>query len=259
MSETNDTHKSPRHKGIYILPNLLTTASLFAGFLGMTMAMKGNFEACAVAILVSCVFDGLDGKVARLTGTSSEFGVQLDSLADLVAFGVSPAIMLYLWHLQDLGRLGLMAAFLFIACGALRLARFNVQTKTSGKLLFTGLPIPAAGCTMATLVLFQRYLPHGLHANVLPSFCLVLTYVLSFLMVSKVRYFSFKEYGWFKAHPFGSMVTAILLFVLIASQPKLLGFPLFFLYLVSGIVYTFLIMPRKHRSLLRENIKKIFS
>ncbi|WP_018123427.1 CDP-diacylglycerol--serine O-phosphatidyltransferase [Desulfovibrio oxyclinae] len=245
--------KLPRHKSVYILPNLLTIASLFIGFLGMTLAMQGRFEACALCILASCVFDGLDGKVARLTGTSSEFGVQLDSLADLVAFGVTPAIMAYLWHLQEFGRLGLVAAFLLIACGALRLARFNVQTKTTSKKFFVGLPIPAAACTLATLVLFSSYLSDWMNAQIVPMGLLVMMYVVSIMMVSTVRFYSFKDFGFFKAHRFSSMVTAILLFALIASKPKLLGFVIFFGYLVSGPVYTLFFLSRRSSRLLGDS------
>ncbi|WP_243313301.1 CDP-diacylglycerol--serine O-phosphatidyltransferase [Fundidesulfovibrio agrisoli] len=243
-------------RGVYILPNLLTTASLFSGFMGMLWAISGQFEQTAIAILVSCVFDGLDGKVARLTGTSSDFGVQYDSLADLVAFGVTPAIMVYQWELSRFGHLGLMASFLLVACGALRLARFNVITKTANKKFFLGLPIPAQACTVATFYLFAQYLPTE-WSTFMPKFCLGLVYVLSFLMVSRVRYASFKEYGLIKAHPFSMMVTAILIFVLVASQPKLLGFILFAGYILSGIFYTYVILPR--RTSLREPSEELSS
>ncbi|GAB6036650.1 CDP-diacylglycerol--serine O-phosphatidyltransferase [Fundidesulfovibrio butyratiphilus] len=234
---------------MYILPNLLTTASLFSGFLGILWAISGDFENTALAILVSCLFDGLDGKVARLTGTSSEFGVQLDSLADLVAFGVTPAIMVYQWQLKDLGHLGLMAAFLLVACGALRLARFNVLTTAApNKKFFLGLPIPAQACTLATFYLFVQFMPSGV-ASLAPKVCLAMVYVLSFLMVSRVRYSSFKEYGFIKAHPFSVMVTAILIFVLVASQPKILGFLVFAGYIISGPVYTYIILPRRSSQL----------
>lgn len=249
--------KLPKHKGVYILPNLFTTASLFCGFLGMTWAVDGKFEMCAVAIFVSALFDGLDGKVARLTGTSSEFGIQLDSLADLVAFGVAPAFMIYQWKLHEFGRLGLLAAFLLIACGALRLARFNVQTSTSPKAFFIGLPIPAAGCALASLVLFEPFLSgHAIHAA-LPIFSLILVYGLSFLMVSTVRYYSFKEASMFKAHPFSSMVTVIVLFVLVASQPKFLGFIIFAGYLISGPIYTIFFLARRSSKLLGKSSKEL--
>lgn len=244
-------------KGVYILPNLLTTASLFSAFLGLTWAAAGRFEACAVAILVSALLDALDGKVARLTGASSEFGIQLDSLADLVAFGVTPAFMAYLWMLEGFGRLGLLACFLFVACGALRLARFNLQSQGGSKKFFIGLPIPAAGCTLSTLVLFAPYLPFSFQETVLPVAVLVLAYVLSFLMVSTVRYAAFKELGLVKAHPFSAMVTAILLFVLVASQPKLLGFLILLGYLASGLIYTVFVLSRRSARMLRESSKDV--
>lgn len=246
----------PRHKSVYLLPNLLTTTSLFLGFLGLIWAINGDFASCALCILGSCVFDGLDGKVARITRTTSEFGVQLDSLADLVAFGVVPAVMSYLWILNDFGRLGMMAAFLFMACGALRLARFNVQAATGSKKHFVGLPIPAAACTLATLVLFSEFLPQEYMHSVVSVGTLVLVYVLSFFMVSTVRFYSFKEISAFKAHPFSWMVTAILIFSLVASKPKVLGFIIFLGYLISGPVYTLFLLSRSNKRLYRDNSKE---
>ncbi|MDC0336229.1 CDP-diacylglycerol--serine O-phosphatidyltransferase [Pseudodesulfovibrio sp.] len=248
--------KLPRHKSVYLLPNLLTTASLFIGFLGLTWAIQGDYASCALCILASCVFDGLDGKVARMTGTTSEFGVQLDSLADLVAFGVVPAMMVYLWMLDGFGRLGLMAAFLFMACGALRLARFNVQAATSSKKHFIGLPIPAAACSLATLVLFTEYVPEAYMESIVPIGTLALVYVLSFFMVSTIRFYSFKEISAFKAHPFSWMVTAILVFSLVASRPKVLGFIIFLGYLISGPLYTLFLLSRHGKRLLRDSSKE---
>jgi CDP-diacylglycerol--serine O-phosphatidyltransferase len=243
-----------RHKGIYILPNLFTTASLFAGFMGMLWAMQGKFEFCASAILVSCLCDGLDGKVARMTKASSEFGIQFDSLVDLVAFGVTPATMIYFWQTQHLGRVGLVVPFLYIACGALRLARFNVQAMRTGggtKKFFIGLPIPAAACVLATLVLFiTRFSPEMFQA-VLPSWCVGLTLVLALLMVSKVRYASFKELEVVRAHPYTMSVTVVLLFVLVASEPRILGFLFFLSYLFSGLAYTYAILPLRRGTFLR--------
>ncbi|KUG27569.1 cdp-diacylglycerol--serine o-phosphatidyltransferase [hydrocarbon metagenome] len=251
-----ETAQRPARKGVYILPNLLTVGSLFCGFMGILWALEGRFDLTALAILVSCLFDGLDGKVARLTRTSSDFGVQLDSLCDLVAFGVTPAIMLYQWELHAFGRLGIMACFLMVACGALRLARFNVQSTTGSKKFFVGLPIPAAGCIVATLYMFTPYVPEAFMASVMPKACLVLAYVVSFLMVSRVRYACFKELGLIKAHPFRATVTAILLFVMVASEPKLFGFLFFFGYMISGPVYTFLVLPRRSRAL-RESLQEL--
>ncbi len=246
----------PRHKGVYILPNLFTTASMFLGFLGCLWAIQSRFELTALAILGSCVLDGLDGKVARLTGTSSEFGVQYDSLADLVAFGVTPALMVYFWQLQQFGRLGLMAAFLIVVCGALRLARFNVQSKTVSKKFFIGLPIPAQASTLATLVLFSPYVA-DMAPRTLGLCVLALVFLLSFLMVSTIRFASFKEYGVLKAHPFSSMVTVILLFVLVASRPRALGFLFFLGYIASGIGYTLFYLSRRGSKLLGDSSKQL--
>lgn len=246
----------PRHKGVYILPNLFTTASLFLGFIGMIWAIEGQYEYTALCILGSCLFDGLDGKVARLTNTTSEFGVQFDSLADLVAFGATPALTMYLWQLHSYGTLGLMASFLLVACGALRLARFNVQAAVTSKKFFVGLPIPAQASTLATLILFAPHLPQSWITEVLPPATLVLVYALSFLMVSTMRYASFKEYGFIKAHPFSSMVTVILLFVLVASRPKMLGFVFFLGYILSGPLYTLFILSPRGSKLLRESQQK---
>jgi CDP-diacylglycerol--serine O-phosphatidyltransferase len=243
-----------RRKGIYILPNLFTTASLFSAFLGLLWAIEGRFELCALAILVSCVLDGLDGKVARATKASSEFGIQLDSLADLVAFGVSPAVMAFLWQTHAYGRLGMASSFLFLACGALRLARFNVHAIRGISLsrkFFVGLPIPAAACVLATLVLFSTHLPPAGAQAVLPAATLILILCMALLMVSRVRYASFKDVEFVKAHPFTASVCVVLLFVLVASEPKLLGFLFFLAYLASGLIYSFLLLPLRGRSLLR--------
>ncbi len=245
----NEVAERPTRRGVYILPNLLTTGSLFAAFVGLLWALEGRFEWCAAAILASCLFDGLDGKVARLTGSTSEFGVQFDSLADVVAFGVTPAIMVHEWMLSSYGRLGVMASFLLVACGALRLARFNVQASNTTKgcnKYFVGLPIPAAGCTLASFVFFVSWLRQSSIAipeQYISGFCLAMVFVLAFMMVSRVRFFSFKDFGIIKAHPFSTMVSVLLLFVLIASQPAVLGFALFLGYLLSGPIRAYIILP----------------
>lgn len=240
-------------RGVYILPNLLTTASLLCGFLSIVHASEGRLQLAAGLIFASAIFDGLDGKVARLTNTASEFGVQYDSLSDLVAFGAAPAFLIQAAFVNGFGRLGLMAAFLFLGCGALRLARFNLCQASGSKKFFIGLPIPAAGCTLAALVLFaaNAQLPAGLE-RLLPHLALGLTYALALLMVSTVRYHAFKEYGFLKAHKFGAMVTAMVLFAAIASQPKVLAFPLLVGYAAFGLAYTYGVLPRRHSRLLRE-------
>ena len=163
---------------MYILPNLFTTASLFTGFLAMLLAVQGNIEGSALAILFSALMDGLDGKVARLTNTASEFGIQYDSLADLVAFGVAPAFTSWMWVLEGYGKLGIGVAFLYVACTALRLARFNVCVTTVSKKFFVGLPCPAAGCAVAMFILFSSYLPSWLEART-PFLGLVVTFVMA--------------------------------------------------------------------------------
>lgn len=242
--------KGPRHKGVYILPNMFTTFSLFAGFLGILWAIAGQYGDAAMAVLFAALMDGLDGKVARLTNTASEFGIQYDSLADLVSFGVAPALLMWQWQLHAFGRLGVAVAFIFVACAALRLARFNVSTAITSKKFFIGMPTPAAGCTVVTLVFFSEFVPSGAQW-VLPGLTLGLTLALGILMVSRVRYYSFKEYGFLRAHPFSSMVSVLLVFALVASQPKLLGFVAAAGYMIAGLVYTFIILPRRNRELLR--------
>ncbi len=242
--------KSPRRKGVYLLPNMITSLSLFSGFLGIIWASAGQYESAALAIIFGALMDGLDGKVARLTNTASEFGIQYDSLADLVAFGVAPSILMWHWHLHTYGRFGIAVCFIFTACAALRLARFNVSTAVTNKKFFMGLPTPAAGCTAVSFVFFAGFIPESLAAFTAPI-TLALTLLLGILMVSRVRYYSFKEYAFLRAHPFSSMVTAILLLALVASQPKILGFVVALVYILAGLFYTFVMLPRRNRELLR--------
>lgn len=220
-------------RGIYIVPNLFTTANLFSGFFGMVSSINGDFEMAAVAILVSVIFDILDGKVARFTGGTSRFGVEYDSLADLVAFGVGPGLLMYLWALKPFGRIGWLAAFVFVACGALRLARFNVQVDTVSKSYFVGLPIPGAASMVATTVLF-------LHPwEVAPSPAakvglLVATYILGFLMVSTVPYYSFKDVEVIRGKVLLVLFCVIVFVTIVAVKPGMMLFLLMMLYLLSG-------------------------
>ncbi|BDV43508.1 CDP-diacylglycerol--serine O-phosphatidyltransferase [Geotalea uraniireducens] len=232
-------------KGIYILPNLFTTGSLFAGFYGMVATMNGDFKSAALWILASSIFDGLDGKVARLTGTSSKFGVEYDSLADLVSFGVAPGLLMYKWALQPFGRLGWLAAFLFVVCGALRLARFNVQVNTVENKRFVGLPIPAAASMVsATVLLFYHF---GWPSSYKKVAILVLIYLLAFLMVSNFRYYSFKDPELIKRQPFAFLVLAVLLLIVIAAEPVKMLFIIFLCYIASGIVGFVMTWPRRRR------------
>lgn len=238
--------KKPAHKGVYVLPNLFTAGSMFSAFYGMIMAANGDYNMCAIAILLSALLDGMDGKVARLTNTASEFGVQLDSLADAIAFGATPAFMVYQWKLASMDRIGLAIAALFMVCGTLRLARFNIMTGTISKKFFIGLPIPAGGCALSCLVLFHQFMPEFL-TPVLPMFTAVLTVCLAFLMVSRIRYFSFKEYGFLRSHPFSSLVAGVILLALLFTEPKLVGFSFFMIYLLSGPIYTTFLFKRRLR------------
>lgn len=232
-------------KGIYILPNLFTTGSLFAGFYSMVATMNGDFRTAAIWVLVSSIFDGLDGKVARLTGTSSQFGVEYDSLADLVAFGVTPGLLMYSWALKPFGRLGWLAAFLFVVCGALRLARFNVQVTTVESKRFVGLPIPAAASMVsATVLLFYHF---GWPSSYKKLAILTLIYCLAFLMVSNFKYYSFKDPGFIKRQPFVFLVLSVLLLIIIAAEPYAMLFLLFVCYVASGPIAFVMTWPRRRR------------
>jgi CDP-diacylglycerol---serine O-phosphatidyltransferase len=232
-------------RGIYILPNLITTASLFAGFYAIIEAINGNFELAAVAILVSLILDGLDGRVARMTHSSSNFGVQYDSLADLVSFGVAPALIVYFWALRPYGRYGWVAAFLFVVCGALRLARFNVQTGVIDPRYFNGLPIPAAATMVATYILM--YYELGDWAPDRHILVLLMIYVLSFLMVSNIKYYSFKKFELFQRKPFPVLVGAVLLFLVIAIEPKIMGCLAMGSYVLSGPLLTLLLLWKRRK------------
>ena len=232
-------------KGIYILPNLFTTGSLFAGFYSMVASTNGDFRTAAIWILVSSIFDGLDGKVARLTGTASKFGVEYDSLADLVSFGVTPGLLMYCWALRPFGRLGWLAAFLFVACAALRLARFNVQVNTVESKRFVGLPTPAAASMVSsTVLLFSHF---GWPSSYKKLAILVLIYLLAFLMVSNFRYYSFKDPELIKRQPFFFLVAAVLLLTIIAAMPVQMLFILFIGYIFSGPAGFVLTWPRRRR------------
>ncbi len=235
MTETLDKKqfKNPK-RGAYILPNLLTSISLFAGFYSLVSSIDGKFLAAAWAILVSGIFDGLDGRVARITGTTSKFGLEYDSLADLVAFGVAPGVLAFTWGLRSFGRLGWLAAFLYVATTALRLARFNTigSSGPGSKGFFLGLPCPSAAAMVATTVLMCDHF--GIGGPVHHYGLLIMIYALSFFMVSNVRYFSFKEMQWFNQHPFRGLVALLLTMVVIAIEPKVTLFVLFLFYCLSG-------------------------
>ncbi|MGD9504074.1 MAG: CDP-diacylglycerol--serine O-phosphatidyltransferase [Syntrophobacteraceae bacterium] len=221
------------NRKIYILPSLFTTGNLFCGFFGIVKAIDGDFFAAALAIIGSWVFDILDGKVARLTRSTSRFGVEYDSLVDLVAFGVAPGVLMYLWALKPFGKLGWLAAFVFVACGALRLARFNVQVDTVSKKYFVGLPIPGAASLVSTTVLFLSQWD-GLKASDFGLLLLVVTYLLGFLMVSSIPYNSYKDMGAFKEKPLPILFVLVVLLTVVAAWPQIMLFSLVLTYIVSG-------------------------
>lgn len=219
-------------RGIYILPNLFTTLNIFCGFYAVIAAVNGAINAAAIAILVAAIFDALDGKIARMTHTTSRFGVEYDSLADLISFGLAPGLMIYLWALKPLGRLGWLAAFLFMVCGALRLARFNTQVDSVKSDYFVGLPIPAAAGMLAATVLLHHRLGIGSSANKI--LILMLIYILSFLMVSSIKFYSFKKPELSKKMNFNVLVGAVLIMIFIAAQPAIALFSIGLAYIMSG-------------------------
>jgi CDP-diacylglycerol--serine O-phosphatidyltransferase len=219
-------------RGIHIIPNLFTTGNLFCGFLAIISTFKHRPFYAAVAILVAVVFDQLDGKIARLAGASSRFGIEYDSLADLVSFGVAPALLFYYWALAGFGRLGWLAAFLFVACGALRLARFNVHTATADPKYYTGLPIPAAATLIALTVLLYHRLGEKLTTEHIAI--LVMMYGLSLLMVSNIRYPSFKELGLIRRKPFSVLVFVVSSVVVIVTEPEIMLFLFSSVYVLLG-------------------------
>jgi len=235
-----------RGRGIYLLPNLFTTAALFAGFYAIVAASSGRFEAAAVAIFVAIVLDGMDGRIARMTSTESNFGAQYDSLSDMVSFGLTPALVMYEWSLASIGKAGWLAAFIYAAAVALRLARFNTQVGSADKRYFQGLPSPAAAGLIAALVWLAERYAFDIFV-VTQGFTLFLTVAAGILMVSNIRYHSFKELDLRGKVPFMTILVIVLVFVFISIEPPLILFGILLLYAVSGPVLT-LMQLRQHRA-----------
>lgn len=216
FSEAKSGDKSRPGKGIYLLPNLLTTGALFGGFYAVLSGFSSSYELAAIAIFVAMVFDGLDGRVARMTNTQSDFGVQYDSLSDMVSFGIAPAIVIYGWGLTGLGKVGIAAAFVYASCAALRLARFNVQSTLSNSKLFIGLPSPAAAALIAGFV----WSAHSVDPSMFVSgFTALLTAVAGLLMVSNFKYPSFKQIDLRGKVPFVVILSIVMAFVVITIDP----------------------------------------
>lgn len=231
-----------RRRGIYLLPNLFTTGALFSGFYAITSAMGGRFETAVIAIFVAMILDGMDGRVARLTNTQSEFGAQYDSLSDMVSFGAAPALVMYVWAFSSLGKLGLFAAFVHAAGGALRLARFNTQLATADKNYFQGLPSPAAAAILAGFIWIC--LEYKYDIELFKYFALALTVSTGLLMVSNFRYWSFKKIDFKGKVPFIVAIAAMLGISFVMAQPQTMLFLLFLGYAISGPVIT-LVMRRR--------------
>lgn len=241
-----------RRRGIYLLPNLFTTAGLFAGFYAIVSAMKGNFDTAAIAVFIAMIADTLDGRVARLTNTQSAFGAEYDSLSDMVAFGIAPAIISFTWALSSLGKLGWLIAFFYVAGGALRLARFNTQIQVADKRYFQGLAIPAAAGLIVSMVWAgKEYGISGYLVSVVMAFWTTLT---AALMVSNIRYYSFKSVDLKGRVPFVAILCVVLIYAAISIDPPKMLCLTFLIYSLSGPILTLWNLRKKR--LLRENSEK---
>lgn len=221
----------PRARGVYLLPNLFTTASLFSGFYAIVAGMHGHYENAAIAIFVSMVLDSLDGRVARLTNTQSAFGAEYDSLTDMVAFGVAPALVAFTWAMSELGKIGWVAAFIYVAGAALRLARFNTQIGSTDKRFFVGLPSPSAAALVAGTV----WAHHDVVVTPFLSWlCVIVVAAAGVLMVSNVLYHSFKELDLKGKVPFFVVLIIVLVFAVVATAPAQVLLAVFLIYALSG-------------------------
>lgn len=234
--DVGDEKKQP-HKGVYLLPNLFTTAALFSGFYSIIAAMNENFTHAAVAIFISMIFDGLDGRVARLTHTQSAFGAEYDSLADMVSFGIAPALVVFTWSLAPLGKIGWIAAFIYAVGAALRLARFNTMLGVEEKRYFTGLPSPAAAALVAGVIWAAN--DKGVTGESMATIMALLVPITGLLMVSNVKYRSFKDLNLKGRVPFVVLLIAVLVLVLVALEPALVLMSVFCLYGLWGVLGIF--------------------
>jgi CDP-diacylglycerol--serine O-phosphatidyltransferase len=244
MTDQKEHDVPQQRRGIYLLPNLFTTAALFAGFYAVLAADQGRFEAAALAIFAAMILDGFDGRIARLTNTQSVFGAEYDSLSDMVAFGLAPALVMYDWALSSLGKIGWLAAFVYTAGAALRLARFNTQIATTDKRYFQGLPSPAAAAILAASLWIGA--DHELVGEQIAWLAVVLTAGSGLLMVSNIRYHSFKELDLHGRVPFIVIVAVMLIFALVVLDPPFVLFLMALSYAISGLILTW-IRLRHHR------------
>jgi len=223
-----------RRRGIYLLPNLFTTAALFAGFFAIVQAMNLNFDQAAIAIYAAMVLDGLDGRVARLTRTQSAFGAEYDSLADVISFGAAPALVIYEWSLRGMGKLGWIAAFVYVAGAALRLARFNTMLEVQDKRWFQGMPSPSAAALVAGFVFVVD--DYGVDPESVRWLAFAVTLFAGLTMVSNLKYYSFKTINLRRSYPFVAILAFVVFFALLSYQPATVLFGMFVAYAISGFV-----------------------
>ncbi len=234
---------------IYIVPNIVTTANMFCGFYSVIASSRGEYVTAAWAIMAAGIFDMLDGRIARIAKATSLFGVEYDSLSDLISFGLAPAFLLYQWALEPFGRLGFVAAFLFLVCGGLRLARFNVTTSNLPKGFFQGLPIPMGAGVPATFIIFYQFLRSDATSASIEEFAripvLVMTLVMAALMISTIRFPSFKELNWRSRASFGYLMMGVVSMVLIAVKPEIMLFLLLSTYISISLIWNLVSLIRK--------------
>ena len=252
------TTKKP-HRGIYLLPNLFTTAALFCGFYGIVSSINGQFETAAMSIFIAMVLDGVDGRVARLTNTQSDFGAEFDSLADMVSFGLAPALIMYLWTLSNFGKMGWLVSFIYVACAALRLARFNTQASHSDKRYFQGLASPAAAAVVAGLIWNNALIKDYVSIPTLQYIALVTTLFAGLLMVTNIRYHSFKGVNWRSKVPFVTILMFVFVLVFVSAEPALVLFAIFLVYALSGPILTVIQLRRRRaeRASLKQQGNKV--
>lgn len=231
-AQSSESVKKARHKGIYLLPNMFTTAALFSGFYAVVASMNGHFEKAAIAIFVAMILDGLDGRVARMTNTQSEFGAQYDSLSDMLAFGMAPALVSFTWSLQSLGQAGWVASFIYVACAALRLARFNTQIDVVDKKYFIGLASPAAAAIVAGMIWVCA--ESGIEGEDISWLAALITGGAGVLMVSNIKYNSFKDFDLKNKVPFVALISLVLVIAFVSIDPARVLWVGFMLYALSG-------------------------
>jgi CDP-diacylglycerol--serine O-phosphatidyltransferase len=248
--QNDESGLKPRRRGVYLLPNLLTTGAMFAGFYAIVAAMNGKFEPAAISVFNAMVLDGLDGRVARMTNTQIDIGAEYDSLSDMVSFGVAPALVMYIWSLSSMveygwqwGKLGWLGAFIYVAAAALRLARFNTKVSSADKRYFQGLPSPAAAAVVVGMVWF--FFDQQVKGADVAPVALVLTVITGLLMVSNVSYYSFKDLDFKNKVPFIAIFAIVLIFVLIATDPPKTLFAGFLIYALSGPIISIMRRIRK--------------